>query len=109
MQKALDSIQNGKTAFLDSFQNALNLQESNITEVGETESTRALRQSFESLKKSDFSVINSMRYQLQQILSLNMEAIKSKNQKAEASAKELLCEVLVLLSLIFNTLQLRAL
>src|SRR6478672_2982985 len=46
MQKALDSILDGKRPFIDSFENDLKSQEKNITETGESTATSSLRSDF---------------------------------------------------------------
>src|SRR5689334_21262184 len=73
MQKTLDSIQDGKTWFIDSFDTQLKKQEANITEPGENEATKNLRLAFNKLKSGDTTKINSdkISYQLQHILLLN--------------------------------------
>lgn len=100
MQKALDSIEDKKPAFIDSFAKELQHQESNITEPGEKEVTRALHGSFEQLKKAYSSSIKDMRYDLQQILALNMKAIKTKNEKAEASIEEAMTFLITIVAII---------
>jgi PAS domain S-box-containing protein len=100
MQKALDSIQSKKTAFIDSFNAALKFQESNITEPGEKDATQVLRQAFGSLLKGDNSSVAEIRYTLQQILSLNMRAIKSKNEKAEASIEDAMSFLITIVAII---------
>ncbi|MEO6914659.1 MAG: hypothetical protein ABI151_02580 [Chitinophagaceae bacterium] len=47
MQRQLDSIENGSQRFVDSFAIALSRQEKNITENGEMETTRGLRNAFQ--------------------------------------------------------------
>jgi signal transduction histidine kinase len=90
MQKALDSIKDNKTNFIDSFDTELKKQETNITEPGETEATGNLHLSFNKLKAGNTTKLNydQISYQLQHILLLNMVAIKNKNDKAEKSVTD---------------------
>lgn len=88
MQQALETgVHTGK-ARLDSFNTYLHHQEANITEKGEKEATAKLRGSFEKLKAGDSTTVQAIRYQLQNIISLNMSAIKTKNEKSASSAEE---------------------
>ena len=88
MQQALDAGIHANNARLDSFNTYLHQQEANITEKGEKETTAKLRGAFEKLKAGDSSTVQDMRYQLQHIISLNMSAIKTKNEKSASSAEE---------------------
>lgn len=103
MQIALDSIGENKTAFLDSFNIQLHKQEANITEPGETTVTKVLRQDFNSLVAGDTSKVTSagIRYQLQRILTLNMEAIKTKNNKARQSIEDAMTLLIFVVAFIF--------
>lgn len=103
MQKALDSILDGKRMFVDSFDNELKSQEKNITEAGETTATQNLRLSFTKLKKGDTTKINSdeISFELQHILLLNMAAIKNKNEKAEKSAEDAMTFLITIVAFIF--------
>jgi len=103
MQKALDSVQYGKTSFIDSFELQLKQQETNTTEPGETEATNRLRIYFEKLKNRDSSVtnINDIGNELHSILSLNMKAIKQKNEKAERSAENAMSVLITIVAFIF--------
>jgi two-component system, NtrC family, sensor histidine kinase KinB len=102
MQKALDSIQDRKTAFIDSFDTQLKKQEGNITEPGETEATTALRLAFNKLRAGDTTKLNSdqISYQLQYILLLNLSAIKNKNEKAENSVTDVMTLLITVVSII---------
>jgi len=103
MQKSLDSIQDQKAPFVDSFEVYLKKQENNITEQGETEATKVLRLSFDKLKSGDTTNknIEQVSYQLQQILLLNMTAIKDKNEKAEKSAEDAMTFLITIIAFIF--------
>lgn len=100
MQKSLDSIVVGKMMFIDSFNFSLRLQESNITESGEAETTKDLRQSFQKLSAGDTSSIQAVRYHLQQILSLNMQAVQTKYAASEKSAEEAMTLLITIISII---------
>lgn len=103
MQKALDSIQDKKTAFIDSFDSELKNQETNITEPGEIDATKDLRFAFNKLRSGDISKPNSDRisYQLQRILLLNMTAIKNKNDRAEKSVEDAMTLLITVVAIIF--------
>jgi two-component system, NtrC family, sensor histidine kinase KinB len=99
MQRALDKIQTGGS-YLDSFDIALRQQERNITEPGEALTTKNLHKSFNALKNKDSAAVQDVRNQLQQILSLNMSAIKNKNENAEKSAEEATNILIAIISII---------
>jgi two-component system, NtrC family, sensor histidine kinase KinB len=103
MQKALDSIMDQKKAFVDSFENELKGQETNITEAGETVATQKLRLAFNKLKNGDSSKTNidEVKFELQHILLLNMTAIKHKNETAENSAEDAMTFLITIVALIF--------
>lgn len=64
----------------------LQMQESNITEQGEAETTKNLRNSFSQLMNGDTAQIAAVRSYLQTILTLNMQAIQSKSANSEAAS-----------------------
>jgi NtrC-family two-component system sensor histidine kinase KinB len=99
MQRALDKIQTDGS-YLDSFDIALRQQERNITEAGEALTTKNLHKSFNALKNKDSTAVQDVRNQLQQILSLNMNAIKIKNENAEKSAEEATNILIAIVSII---------
>jgi two-component system, NtrC family, sensor histidine kinase KinB len=103
MQKALDSILDNKTSFIDSFGTELKKQEKNITEAGETTATQNLRKSYNRLRAGDTtkSNIECVRFNLQQILLLNMAAIKNKNEVAEKSAEDAMALLIAIVAVIF--------
>ncbi len=100
MQKGLDSILSHKILYIDSFNKELQHQESNITEQGEAESTKNLRQSFNQLKTGDSSAATEIRYELQHIISLNMQAIENKYAASEASAEQAMTFLITIVSII---------
>ncbi|MGZ3940037.1 MAG: ATP-binding protein [Flavisolibacter sp.] len=103
MQKALDSILDGKRTFVDTFETELRNQEKNITEAGETGATQNLRSAFDKLKKGNTTKIISaeISFELQHILVLNMAAIKNKNEKAEGSAEDAMTLLISIFVVIF--------
>ena len=70
------------------FEANLAKQQSNITEIGEKELTEKLTSDFEKLKISfyDSAIIKSIRQDITDIMLLNMQAIQTKNNIAEATA-----------------------
>ena len=103
MQKASDSIEDKKVGFLDSFETQLRKQEGNITEPGETEATKNLRLAFNKLKIGDTTKItgDQISYQLQDILLLNMTAIRNKNEKAQKSVEDAMTLLITVVTIIF--------
>jgi len=87
MLKALDEIPKSKKAF-EEFELNLNYQEENITELGEEEATNLLRTNFEELKKNpnDSSNYRELRQGIQQINTINQNAILRKNETAAKTA-----------------------
>lgn len=94
------------------FEKNLKKQEHNITEVGESELTKELRNSFELFKQnqSDQPLKIKLRNTLLEITALNMSAIKHKNEKAKTTANgayiwisitSILC-VLIAFTVFFN-------
>ena len=103
MQKAMDSIRFERNSFVDSFEVSLRNQERNITEKGELEATKDLRFAFDKLKTGDTNkiTVQHISYQLQQILTLNMTAIRVKNEKADRSAEDALTSLIAGIAIIF--------
>lgn len=89
MQKQLDSIGLHYPSATIRFDSWLKKQENNITEPGESEATKRLRQSFNLLGKGDTSEANysSIKLHIQIILALNMHAIEKKNTLAQQSSE----------------------
>lgn len=89
MQKQLDSIRLHYPSATIKFDQYLKKQESNITEQGEKETTKNVRQSFDQFVKGDTSEVNvsNIKLQIQNILALNMQAIEKKNKLAQRSAE----------------------
>jgi len=102
MQSALDSIQQGRAAFMAAFEEQLHKQEANITEPGENAATKDLRLHFDRLKTNttpdNFALLRS---DLHRILYLNLAAIKNKNDEAERSAQEAMTVLITIVAFIF--------
>lgn len=88
MQIALDSVMEGNVHYQDTMNHYLQKQESNITESGEGEATKHLRNAFEGIKRGDTTQLPDIRQYLQTILTLNMEAIQRKSQTSEAASEQ---------------------
>lgn len=88
MLKALERLPEDSLAFT-LFENNLTLQEKNVTEPGEKESTLAVRQYFERVRinRNDTVALIGIRENIQLINDLNQEAILNKNQNARESAE----------------------
>lgn len=103
MQRKLDSFNINRPDALQKFDQALQKQESNITEPGEYEATAALRSDFDKLKRGDTSIpiIRDMHKQLHFILNANMRAIERKNSRTETKAENALTLISVIAGIIF--------
>ncbi len=85
MQQQLGNLKSNPDSVIKTFEENLKLQENNITEPGEKEATANLRLHFEKLKagsNTDTALTLNIRNDLQQILNLNMRAMKHKNTSA---------------------------
>ncbi len=87
MLMALDGINQGDSGSWLKFEQSLQSQENNITEKGELETTKSIKENFVLLKdSSDKENILSIRNDLYHILELNMNAIVRKNDEAQHTA-----------------------
>jgi len=108
MLKALDNIGTQKDA-LAIFEDNLNKQENNITEIGEKEVTHELRQDFNELKINPADPTNylQIRSSLTRILDLNEMAILRKHRAAQHTADNaqfwltIIFTILILISFTF--------
>jgi PAS domain S-box-containing protein len=103
MQQQLDSIVTTKILSVKTFDSVLQLQENNITEPGEKAFTTAIRSNFEKIKagNSTEEIIGQIKYNTQQILRLNMEAISKKSKKAVETANNAFNFIMGLAAAIF--------
>ncbi|HSU27751.1 MAG TPA: HAMP domain-containing protein, partial [Chitinophagaceae bacterium] len=103
MQRSLDSLALNETRSISNFDSVLRLQESNITEPGEREATALIRKYFNLHRSGDSSLtaIQHMSANIQKVLSLNMLAIETKNQKTNKTADNALAYITFLVALIF--------
>ncbi|MBS1636989.1 MAG: HAMP domain-containing protein [Bacteroidetes bacterium] len=92
MLQSLDDLENDTISFIRTFEKNLAAQEKNITEIGESDYTKALRNDFEKLKAGHFSKvgIQLIRERLYTITDINMEAILRKNNQAQKTADRVL-------------------
>lgn len=90
MQLALDAFQMGQSSALDSLAKYISKQALNITEPGEKEITEKLVKDFEGFSKTRNPSIPVLSDDIQQILAINMNALKVKNARAEVSAESAL-------------------
>ena len=88
--------QNDKQA-LEKFDQNLKLQENNITESGEKESTEELRSNFEVLKsdKTNIEIEKKVRNEIYNIQYVNMLAIQNKSKFAAKSADNAVLGILI--------------
>lgn len=103
MQQELNSIKTNFKQSITGFAAALQQQQKNVTEPGESIATTALSQSFYKLAKADTSNpnIQNTQAQLQAILALNMQAIKRKSVAAEKTADSALIIIVSLSGFVF--------
>ncbi|MBB3837285.1 signal transduction histidine kinase/HAMP domain-containing protein [Runella defluvii] len=81
---------NWKSEDFQSFNEALLQQERNITELGEGESTRQVRNHFNAFRTTrDSSRIGLINKQLNTIVQLNMQSIFQKNEQVKKMADEI--------------------
>jgi len=103
MQQQLNSFETSYDQSVKQFETALNRQQNNITEKGERDATDSIKIYFDKLKAGDTTKksIKTLQNEIQEILALNMNAIKVKNAKAQATADKALTLILFLSSLVF--------
>jgi NtrC-family two-component system sensor histidine kinase KinB len=103
MQRYLDSVYTDKAESMTGFDSVLRLQETNITEKGEKAVTARIRKYFDLYRSGDSSLtaLSNIRSGIQQVLSLNMSAIRVKNQKAGATADNALTFISFLAAIVF--------
>jgi NtrC-family two-component system sensor histidine kinase KinB len=103
MQQQLNSLDTSYDLSVKQFETALNQQQNNITEKGEKKATDSIKIYFDKLKAGDTTKksIKTLQNEIQEILALNMNAIKIKNAKAQATADKELTLILFLSSLVF--------
>jgi NtrC-family two-component system sensor histidine kinase KinB len=103
MQHQLNDITGNFVQSVQVFEEALKLQENNITEPGEDTATTNLRRDVNQLKSGDTSKKNlqQIEEQLQFILALNMKAIQRKSQLSEKTAESALTIIISLSGIVF--------
>ncbi|MEP6948813.1 MAG: ATP-binding protein [Ginsengibacter sp.] len=103
MQQQLTSYEAAYGESVKQFENALQQQENNITEKGERQATDSVKIYFNKLKAGDTAKgnIKALQNEIQKILGLNMNAIRLKNDKAQATADNALTFILFLSGMVF--------
>ncbi len=103
MQQQLDSVFYNYDVSLKKIDTALERQEHNITEPGERDATAALRRDFDLMAKGDTSSKQFLKVQedIQRVLSLNMQAIQNKNNRAQATAENAMTLIIALVGIVF--------
>ncbi|MEO8711042.1 MAG: ATP-binding protein [Parafilimonas sp.] len=103
MQQQLNAISENYPAAIKKFEDALKLQETNLTENGELQITGDLKNNFGKLKAGDTTRknIQSIEKEIQAVLLLNMEAIQRKNEIAEKTAEDALGIIITLCGIVF--------
>jgi hypothetical protein len=92
MLKTLDEIRDDEKA-INTFENHLKKQQSNVTEVGEAEFTENLAAHFRKFKENPADSVApiEMRRDLNSIMHLNMSAIQGKMQLLKKRHPRLFC------------------
>ena len=103
MLQQLDSLQISFALSVDRFEKALVKQENNITEPGEENATKAVRNYFNKLKSGDTTNQNlrNIQKEIQAILALNMSAIQNKNASTQKTAENALGIIISLAAAVF--------
>ncbi|WP_232373309.1 HAMP domain-containing sensor histidine kinase [Pinibacter aurantiacus] len=86
------------------FDQQLQLEEKNATEVGEAPATAYIRKAFEEFRssKEKFPVLkNEIENHIQEVLALNMQAIDRKNKQAQQTASKAITIITVLGAVVF--------
>jgi len=88
MLMSLDQTQRGTKAFL-TFEDNLNKQRENVTEIGEREATDAISEHLTQLKQdpSNLQLHQIIRKDITELMRLNMEAIQRKSEVAKETAR----------------------
>lgn len=100
MQLALDAYQTGDSTSLDSLGKYVQKQALNITEAGEKAVTEKLVKDFQAFRNGRTTSIPILADDIQQILTINMNAIKVKNALAEQSAEKALALQVMIVGII---------
>ncbi len=103
MQVQLNNLSHNYENSVAELDKAMQQELSDITEPGEMEAAISLKKSLRNLKEGDTSRANmaDINQHIQNILYINMEAIKHKSQRAETSAKDALTIIISLGGLVF--------
>lgn len=101
MLQALDNFQIAGQTSIIKFEKSLQIQENNITELGERGLTTQLRFQFEEWKKNieDIQKTSTIKNTIFKIIELNEQAIVRKNLLAEKGAKNALIYLLIISSI----------
>lgn len=89
MLLALEDVAEDENA-INTFQENLNLQKQNVTEIGETEATNLIDKHFKTLKNepTNPSINSFIRKDITELMRLNMEAINRKSSIADDTAQK---------------------
>lgn len=103
MLRQLDGAVLGDAAAVNKFDSLLRLQEINITEPGEKQATAIIRKDLLTFMhhRDSVAIRYQLREQLQKVMTLNMRAIETKNQKASDTANKALTYLSMIVAIIF--------
>jgi len=101
-----DKFGSKDSAYINDFERNLEAQENNITEVGEEEATKGLRNLFENYRKNDtdLALLRAMRARIYTISDLNRIAIVKKSEGVQQTADkgQVYLAILVTISVILS-------
>ncbi len=103
MQVQMNNLSQNFNATVTELEKAMRQELNDITEPGEKEAAINLNNALQKLKNGDTTQVN-VQYidrQIQGILFINMQAIKRKSERAEASAKDALTIIISMGGLVF--------
>jgi two-component system, NtrC family, sensor histidine kinase KinB len=103
MQQQLDKVDETNDKAVSNFEDALKKQEANVTEQGEGDTTKVLREDFNKLKLGDTTrqTRKEIETKLQSILALNMQAIQRKSTSAKKTAEDALAIIIAIAGCVF--------
>ncbi len=103
MQVQMNTLSQNFGASVKELEKAMQQELNDITEPGEKEAAMSLNNGLQKLKNGDTSDANiyAIHQHIQDILFINMQAIKHKSERAESSAKDALTIIISMGGLVF--------
>ncbi len=103
MQVQMNNLSQNYSASVKELEKAMRQELNDITEPGEKEAASKLNNALQKLKSGDTSQLNvqTIYQEIQDILFVNMQAIKRKSERAATSAKDALTIIISMGGLVF--------